>query len=47
MKYKEDKKKADKMAMNGWLFDIPEEKTQEVNSEEVKEESSEEENSEE
>lgn len=37
MKYKEDKKKAEKVAMNWWLFDIPEEESK-AEKEEPKEE---------
>jgi hypothetical protein len=47
MKYKEDKKKADKMATNGWLFDISEEKPQEDVKEAISEENDEEEDVEE
>ena len=35
MKYKEDKKKAEKVAMSWWLFDIPEEQSQEKPEEKV------------
>jgi hypothetical protein len=40
MKYKEDKKKAEKVAMSWWLFDIPEDQPQEKTEE--KEDNSEE-----
>lgn len=36
MKYKEDKKKAEKVAMNWWLFDIPEEESKEDPKEDEK-----------
>jgi hypothetical protein len=42
MKYKEDKKKAEKIEMNWGLFDIPEEQPKEENVEESKNEENEE-----
>jgi hypothetical protein len=36
MKYKEDKKKAEKVAMNWWLFDIPEEESKDEPKEDEK-----------